>query len=258
MDPGKWRRQKEREREKKATYTPRFHGPIIAQIFFPQRAWVQETPLGVGSTWKHVRGPGGVVDWSFLFHFKSCHPLFLASSPRVLGEVSKAIKVVMLYSPASPEVLTEQYGVRVVAQLHEDLQRSASRWAVQHLVAFRLLVEPQHLPVLNHTDEKCAFRNEPNTQQNTQKDIRQTTLINSQAAGALLSVTPPGLLHMDATEIMRMEAGLFWAALARALRLDMSDKIHPQRASKPAKLAHGHITWDEAKKRGELPSSVGI
>lgn len=36
------------------------------------------------------------------------------------------------------------------------------------------------------------------------------------------------------------------------------DKTRPQRASKPAKLAPGHITWAEAKNRGELPSSSPI
>jgi hypothetical protein len=38
----------------------------------------------------------------------------------------------------------------------------------------------------------------------------------------------------------------------------MSDRIQPHQAPKPANLAPGHITWDEAKKMGELPSSSPI
>jgi hypothetical protein len=226
VDPGKWRERKEKNSHKHTQISWPYNSSNILFTTCPCSG--RKTPLGVGSTWRHVRESGGVVDWPSPFHFNACYPLFLSSSPRILAEVGKTIKVAMPYSPASPEVLktlTEQYGgVRVVAQMHEDLlRRSASRWAGQHLTAFRLLVEPQRFPVLNHTDEKCAFCNEKlrdtqqhtqqhtqqNVQQNTQQDTEQTTLINTQVADALLSVTPPDLLHMNAAEIMTLEASFF-------------------------------------------------
>lgn len=161
------------------------------------------------------------------------------------------------YSPRGPEelqVLAQKYGdVEVVAQLGEkDLKMSASGWKIQHLITYRLLVHPERhlLPAFDHRNCPLCDKDQPEAQ--------RARLINIQKSKALLIDTPPDILRKNAAELMEMEAGFFWAALARALRSDDTagdDKVHPQRARKPTKLPPGHVTWEDARKDAELPSS---
>lgn len=161
------------------------------------------------------------------------------------------------YSPRSPEelrVLGQKYGnLEVVTQLGEkDLKMPASGWKIQHLIAYRLLVRPERptLPIFDHRHCLLCDKDRPETE--------RARLINIQKSKALLIDTPPNIAHKNAAELIEMEAGYFWAALARALRSEDTasvGKVHPQRVRKPTELPPGHVTWEDAKKDAEMPSS---
>lgn len=118
-------------------------------------------------------------------------------------------------------------GLQVLAQLRgEELNYSASRWTVRHLVAYRLLIdiEVRFLEITKDAhDSDCGLC--------TSGSI-SSQFFDPQMTDALID-GPHALNIFQSSEstLMRSIHGPFWAALARACRPEEVDKarIYPQR-----------------------------
>lgn len=143
------------------------------------------------------------------------------------------------YSACSLEELKQRSdeigGVQVLLQLQdEELRRSASRWTVRHLVAYRLLTEKDE-PVLdilkNEHDEGCTIC--------TAGSVSSPAL-DAPMTRALIQGPRLNVFQSSESELMRCSHGPFWAALARACRPEeiSAAKAYPQRERRPVERKH--------------------
>lgn len=108
------------------------------------------------------------------------------------------------------------------------MNSSASRWTRRHLIAYRLLVQPEakFLPILKTDhDTQCPVC-KPG------KPCSQT--LDQPNTQSLLRENPRNLSKKTDSELIRLPEGFFWVALAEATRpkLDGLAKMHPKRDRK--------------------------
>ncbi|GKT48801.1 uncharacterized protein ColSpa_08982 [Colletotrichum spaethianum] len=131
-------------------------------------------------------------------------------------------------------IASKQHGDKsVIWQLdRDDLVSSASRWNLRHTIAYRLLVQPEavFLPILA-TDHAlrcpiCSAEDRPLTQK-----------LNPIGTQNLTGENPRDLRMMTESDLMRLPEGFFWAALARAIRPEITDedRVYPQRERRPVR-----------------------
>ncbi|KAK7211117.1 hypothetical protein V2G26_018295 [Clonostachys chloroleuca] len=130
-------------------------------------------------------------------------------------------------TPQELQRLSEEQGIRTTLQLtaHER-SNSASRWTFRHLIAFRLLTNPErkYLETFGSTHSKeCPVCNSADDC-SQQVDYEMTRAFTRESC-------PLDLLTSTESDLMRLENGSFWVALARASRPDVFNegKMYPQR-----------------------------
>ncbi|CAH0014517.1 unnamed protein product [Clonostachys rhizophaga] len=140
------------------------------------------------------------------------------------------------YAPRTPRELQElsrQHGDKQVIWQCQQIARSASKWNYTHLIIFRLLVQQDAtiLPILDssHTDP-CPVCNPALDQDHS----LSTGVLNEVMTKALTSRSPGKLLQMSEGEILMLQHGFFWVALAEAARPELVEQAreHPQRERK--------------------------
>jgi hypothetical protein len=140
----------------------------------------------------------------------------------------------MEYRPYSAQttkdlrILAERHGAGTILELTpEELRRSASRWTHRHLIAYRLLTQPEQatLPILALTHDQCPQCNERSPVQS----------INRIWTGHLTGDTPKRLTARTESELAALPGGFFWIALARAARREPPGEghVYPERDRKP-------------------------
>jgi len=132
-------------------------------------------------------------------------------------------------APKDLGILSKQHHLaRVVLQL-KDLSRPASRWKLDHLVAYRLLVHPpggEFLPILQADHrENCPLCNNRTSAQR----------LDSARIQALVEGGPRNLHTKSERELMQSPDGFFWVALARAAYAEPAGQVreHPWRERRP-------------------------
>lgn len=131
----------------------------------------------------------------------------------------------MEYQPYSAQTtkdlrdLAERRGAGTILELTpEELRRSASRWTYRHLIAYRLLTQPEQasLPILASTHDQCPQCNEQSPVQS----------INRVWTDHLTGDTPQRLTTRTESELAALPGGFFWVALARAARRGPAREDH--------------------------------
>lgn len=123
----------------------------------------------------------------------------------------------------------ENGGLELLAHLTgKELNSSASRWGLRHLLGFRLLTLPEHpfLDIFKEEHENCprCYPERPCWQE-----------INHHWTAVLTSTCPLDYLSCTDSELLQLPGGPFWVALARASRAEgvPKRKDYPQRERRP-------------------------
>lgn len=131
------------------------------------------------------------------------------------------------YSAQAPEDLSsisKQRGLaRVVLQLEpKHLSSSASRWKLDHLVAYRLLVSPgsDFLPILGDHQDHCPLCNDGGPSYTQRLDNVRVQALVGDGAHRLNTKTQ--------RELMQSPDGFFWVALARAAYTEPANQPREQ------------------------------
>ncbi|GLA55780.1 hypothetical protein AnigIFM63604_002729 [Aspergillus niger] len=138
-----------------------------------------------------------------------------------------------VYSASTPEefkrLSVKNGGVELLAHLTKyELSSSASRWGLRHLLGFRLLTLPERpfLDVLQskHNDCPLCCPEGPGSHQ-----------IDHYWAKILTSTCELDVGKSAHSELLRLQGGFFWVALARASCTEAisESKEYPQRHRRP-------------------------
>ena len=119
--------------------------------------------------------------------------------------------------------------IQVILDLdNKDLIRPASEWTVRHLIAYRLLIQPEmpFLPIsLQIHPELCPVCRED--------DGLERYKIGMAHVRSITCSTPRDLCQKTDSELYRLPGGPFWEALAHAARhesgSDEAERAHPGR-----------------------------
>ncbi|KXX72784.1 hypothetical protein MMYC01_210682, partial [Madurella mycetomatis] len=124
--------------------------------------------------------------------------------------------------------------ITVILDLPEpDLRLPTSRWNIQHLFAYRLLVLPESefLPIFvaDHLDS-CSVCYDKHT-------LSQKWLVDTDQVESLIGNTPHRLCEQAEHDLLRLPHGSLWSALAQAVRDESTPKKeYPQRERTPRQL----------------------
>jgi len=149
-----------------------------------------------------------------------------------------------VYSARTPkdlETLSKKHGIQVLAQLDDDeLRSSASRWKFRHLIAYRLLIRPQKsfLKVLadDHA-QQCPV---------CSGDELDTQKLDHECTKDLIGECPRDLFFQMESDLLKLPAGTFWVALARAARPErQTEKKHYPKRDRRQVLREGYVNSEE-------------
>ncbi|KJZ76407.1 hypothetical protein HIM_04136 [Hirsutella minnesotensis 3608] len=138
-----------------------------------------------------------------------------------------------MFSISTPQQyahLSVEHDLAVPLQLNdEELIRPASRWTLRHLIAYRLLVNPEKgfLDTFKPDhDQQCPVCIGTGDHLQQHLDHEKTTALTEDPC-------PANLFKAKESELMQLQHGAFWVSLARAMRLEqLGERNHPNRDRK--------------------------
>jgi hypothetical protein len=156
--------------------------------------------------------PASMTNILVIFRSNMPQAIFLARTPQELVDLS------------------EKHGLAVPLHLSDDeLMRPASKWTLRYLIAYRVLVDREESMLETFRSDHgrqcpvCISTNETSQQQLNQQ---RTIAITDEPC-------PANLLEAKESNLMQLENGTFWVALARAIMPEQyEEKSYPGRARK--------------------------
>lgn len=157
-----------------------------------------------------------------------------------------------IYSAQTPDnhraVSEQNRGIQVILQLDaRERVRTASRWGIYHLLAYRLLTTEDggmlQVFKVDH-DAHCPACAGPACADPVCGDSHFCSQkLDEMWTNVLINGKPGDLHEKPESEILQLPGGFFWAALAQATRLQPADpaKIYPQRTRNPVER-QGYIS----------------